>query len=238
MGLYETFLDVIWPRRCAGCGDVLGAARVEVDSLFCATCALSVERLEEPCCPVCGVPFSCAGASHVCLDCVRDPPGFAALRAVYLYGGAAAEAVLGFKYRARVDLARGFGEALARVAAELGPVDRVVPVPLTPRRLRRRGYNQAGLIARVAGRRLGVRFTPEAVARVQEGTPQAGLDRAARLANIRGAFRVTRPDRVRGRRVLLVDDVVTTTATTRELARVLVRAGAAEVVVAALARAD
>jgi ComF family protein len=146
--------------------------------------------------------------------------------AAFEYGGAIARAITKMKYADRPDLARPLGAALARIAARLPPVDAVVPVPLHPKRLVERGFNQAALLAKPLARMLDVPMVPGALVRERDTPMQAELDREARLRNVMGAF-VADSDRVSGRRWLLVDDVRTTGATLAACARALKIGGAA-----------
>lgn len=180
--------------------------------VFCPACAPSVSRASEP--------------SH-------------GQHAVFDYGGAVASAIARFKYAGRSDLAARFGELMARGAAPLeGTVDIVVPVPLHPRRVAERGFDQAALLAGPVARGLRVAHVPRALARIRETPAQASLDREARVANVAAAFRCPAPSRVEGRRVLLVDDVRTTGATLASCAETLTRAGARTVSTLVLARRE
>lgn len=219
---------LLWPARCAAC-DVVGRAP------FCGDCAPSL--LETPCgCPVCGAPqpeeLLPALIPRRCGACAAQAPPFAQARAPYLYWGALAEAISAFKYRGREDLAESLSALF--LLAEAPRVDVLVPVPLHPRRLRERGYDQAHLLAVELGKRLGMPARP-LLRRVRSTRPQVGLDREGRLHNVLGAFRAR--GAVRGQRVCLVDDVFTTGATARAAALALLEEGAKEVVVRALARA-
>jgi ComF family protein len=160
----------------------------------------------------------------------------AAQHAVFDYGGAVATAIARFKYAGRSDLAVRFAEVMAGVAG--GDVDLVVPVPLHPCRLVERGFDQAALLAMPIARWRGIRCDPRALLRTRPTPPQASLDRAARSANVADAFRCAVPERVSGRRILLVDDVRTTGATLASCAEVLRRAGALEVRTLVLASRD
>lgn len=158
--------------------------------------------------------------------------------AVSVYDSRARSAVHLLKYGGRRDLAGPLGELVAAlVAAEAPRPGIVVPVPLHAARRRRRGYNQAGLLASVVARRLGCPDLPHALARVHATGPQAGSGASSRRLNVIGAFAAPRPDLVARRRVLLVDDVLTTGATAVACAAALFRAGAAAVDVAAFAAA-
>lgn len=190
-----------------------------------------------PRCPRCASAFESGGADHTCGSCLADPPPFGSVRAPYLYGGALADAISRFKYSSATWLAGPLAGLMNEVeitdAAEL-----VLPVPLHPTRLVARGFNQSALLAAALARRLGLPLDTSAMARIADTPPQARQGRAERLGALRGAFAVRRTERVRDRRVLLVDDVVTTTATVRAASRALLAAGAAAVDVVALARAE
>jgi ComF family protein len=153
------------------------------------------------------------------------------------YRGPARDLVLALKFGGRLPAAAPLGRMLADAVVAAGiPGDLVVPVPLSRARFRRRGHNQADEIARVVARLAGLERDPRALSRRRDGGPQSGKTRAARAKGPRGAYRAD-GDRVRGRCVLLVDDVVTTGATASACARALRRAGAARVVLAAACRA-
>jgi len=170
--------------------------------VFCARCAATVIRVDAS---------EARGVAH----------GFAE------YGGAVAEAIRRFKYAGRPDLARPLGSLVRRAAREAGlTVDVVVPVPLHPKRLAERGYNQAALLGRSAARELGVPLAARALARSRDTPRQATLAAKARRENVDGAFRVRDVAAIRDHRVLLVDDVATTGATLRAC-RAALAAGAA-----------
>ncbi len=190
--------------------------------LFPAVCAACGERGREPFCLLCAGALMPAPPLHV--------EGADSAQAAYAYGGPLAMAVQALKYRARLDLGRVLGALLG--AMPLPAHEVVVPVPLGPRRLAERGYNQALELARAFRA-----VDPHALRRVREGQPQATLDRAARHPNVSGAFAAD-PRRVAGRAILLVDDVITTGATAAAATRALRDAGALEVHALALAAAD
>ncbi len=221
-------LDVLFPARCAAC-DAPG------ESPFCGVCADTLVPLPAGC-PVCGAPADEALLPVLrprrCVHCRQCPPPFSLAAAPYLHGGALAEAIHRLKYERREDL----GPALSVLFEACAPprVDCLAPIPLHPRRLRQRGYDQARLLADGAGRRfrLPVRAL---LTRVRDTGQQVGRDRAARERNLRGAFRAG--PAARGLRICLVDDVLTTGATAAAAAAALLEAGAARVEVRTLARA-
>jgi len=169
----------------------------------------------------------------------------ARIHAPYEYGGALAEALVCFKWRGRDDLARPLGQllapTLAAYAKDLTPAALVVPVPLHPRRLRQRGYNQAVLLGRAAVEAAGLGgqlpLLPSALRRVHIDPPSRGIGPQERFGRTQGAFAVHRPALVAGKQVLLIDDVVTTGATVLACATALVAAGAERVEALALLRA-
>jgi ComF family protein len=209
--LYRGFVELLAPRACAACDLPLE----EDDIHFCGGCAPLLEE---------------APAGH-------RPPASAA--AAYVHTGPLAEAVRRYKYGPRADLAGPLGALLADAARPLaGRVDVVVPMPLHPRRLRARGFDQAALLALPVARALGVPCVTRALCRVRETPPQAGLDAQGRAENVRGAFRVRAVTGLAGARVLLVDDVRTTGATLAAASEALCEARVAEVRTLTLALAE
>ncbi len=200
--------DIVSPLRCGACN-----AALRHRTLLCPACAATVIRWQG----------------------TGDPLAFAH------YGGALASTLLRLKYGKRPDLAHPLGQLLREVARHhLDPdeVDLVVPVPVPYGRLVERGYNQAALIARPLVGVLGASFAPLALARRDGSTKQAALNRLERLRNLRGAIVVRRPRLVRGRRVLVVDDVSTTGATLAACQEALVSAEASAVRTAVVARTE
>jgi len=173
------------------------------------------------------------------MEAISDPPAYGRARAAVRYDDVARTLVHALKYQDRTDLAPTMGSWMARAGDELlGEADVLVPVPLHWRRAWGRRYNQSGALAREIGRLSGVKVAIEALRRVKATEQQIGLSRAQRAANVQGAFKVA-PDRmadIQGRRVVLIDDVLTSGATTDACARTLLRAKAAQVDVLVFAR--
>jgi ComF family protein len=189
-------------------------------------------------CVGCDVPL--APAEHelcgACAPLVDLGERTGSAMAGYLYGGPMADAIRRLKYGRRTDLAPTLGAMLARRAIELaGEVEVVIPVPLHPARLRARGFNQAALIARPVANTLGVPLATSVLRRTRDTAPQAGLDAAGRVTNVRGAF-ASRD--VSWKSALVIDDVHTTGSTLAECATVLARAGANRVITLVLAKAE
>jgi ComF family protein len=244
---FQDLLDLLYPRFCLQCnasiekGSSKNPETVSPDAVcFCASCWGSIRRLEGPSCPICAAPFISEVAlshspDHQCGECREAPPPF--LRAVvpFVYEGTLATAIQSFKYHRQNAMARPLVRLL-RPALENLAVDRVMAIPLHPRRLRSREFNQSLLLAEQIARSLSLPLLIDAMKRVRETPPQVGLSKKERQKNIHRAFSVTDPAPIRDQRILLIDDVYTTGATLREGAKTLIRAGAKEVIVAAVAR--
>ena len=216
----EKLASILFGGSCYLCR---GAAR----DLLCAGCAAELPWLPAESCPRCALA-SPAGA--LCGRCLAEPPAFDATVAALAYRFPADVLVQGLKFRGELALAGLFARMLER-RIDGEKADLVVPVPLSARRLRSRGYNQAAEIAR---RHARGRVELELCERTREGPPQTALPFADRRRNVRGAFAVRRA--LAGATVAVVDDVMTTGATLGEIARTLKRAGAARVVNWVLAR--
>jgi ComF family protein len=196
--------------------------------------------LSEPLCARCGTQFEIAvEPGQVCAACIADPPAYNRARAAVIYGDVSRDLVLGLKYQGRRDGLVVLSGWMAGAGAELlAETDLIVPVPLHYFRLVRRGFNQSGWLAAALSRSSGVRLSVDALKRARATPIQGSLSAAARRRNVQGAFRVrtSRKALVRDKRILLVDDVLTTGATAEACALTLKRAGAACVDVLTLAR--
>lgn len=227
--------DALLPPQCLACG-----AAVDGVGRLCAACWAGVGFIAPPVCAACGLPFDFAiEPGALCGACAAAAPVYHRARAVMRYDDGSRELVLGFKHGDRTEAAPAYGRWLARAGAELlAETDLIVPVPLHRWRLLRRRYNQSALLALALGRACRRPAAVDLMARVKATPSQAGLGAAARHANLRGAFSVRAKwrDILRDKRVLLIDDVMTTGATVEAAARVLGRAGAARVEVLTLAR--
>jgi ComF family protein len=222
----EAGIDLVFPPRCAGCG--------APGSDWCRTCDRRVQRITPPICPHCGRPLARFG--H-CPDCRRTPFPFEA-RAYAVYAGPLVPALLQLKYRPNSRLARVMSGWLEDVVRHTGwHIDLVTAVPLSVRRRRVRGYNQAELVAHRLANRLGVEIANDALVRTRDTRSQVGLDIGSRAANVEDAFGAL-PERVDGRNVLIVDDLLTTGATMAACSAELIRAGARRTFGVAVARAQ
>lgn len=237
MPLAATFaplVDLVFPPRCPLCGEGLWA-----QSGLCAACWSELAIPGEPSCALCSRPFAegVAGGA-VCAPCLADPPRHDGIAAATLYNDASRRLVLAFKHGGRVALA----PLMARlIAAKLGMVDGhwlVVPVPLHRWRLWRRGYNQAAVLAGEIARLRGASLCVDALVRHKATPALGGLGRKARARVLSGAI-ATNPKalgRLRGAKIVLVDDVLTSGATSAACVAALRRVGAETIVIACFAR--
>ena len=225
-------LDLVFPPQTL---DQPGRAQ---SSGFSADAWSRVAFIAEPLCDGCGAPFEYAMADR-CAACLARPRAFARARAAVLYDDASRDIILQFKHADRTDLAGLLTSWISRAADELlAEADAVAPVPMHRSRLLARRYNQAAEIARPLARRHGLAYLPDALVRSKRTESQAGKSGSARRRNVAGAFAVppARRRQVEGRRILLIDDVLTTGATAEACARALLSAGAAAVDLAVAAR--
>ena len=230
-------LDLLFSRTCEGCGVGLEA---ESGSL-CWDCRTGVKTVQVPFCERCGdpVPGAISGPFE-CANCRKIGPAFEWARSAVRYDGVAKACVRRFKYNAgfwlQEELLDWLLAAWRTAPASVRTADFLTAVPLHPRRERERGYNQAALLGAGLARRVGIPFRQRVLWRKRATATQTHLTAAQRLHNVKGVFSVPWPARVRGTRIVLVDDVMTTGATVNECAQVLQAAGAASVMVLTVAR--
>lgn len=236
--IIRRLVNLVLPVECAVCQSVLTDDPVP---FFCRSCWNGVSRFTGPSCTRCGQPFASPvtltyASRHMCASCRLRPPAYTRAWACFPYESPLLDAIRLFKYHGKVVLASYLGDLMGRDAGLLPPVDMVMPVPLHSERLRNRGFNQALLLADRLNRRLQLPISYDNLIRLRPTLPQTELTRKERLNNLRRAFVVLRPEHVEDRRVLLIDDVLTTGTTVNECAKALRKAGSAEVYVLALAR--
>jgi ComF family protein len=234
--LARAALDFTLPPRCIGCGE-----RVDAAGLACAACWTKLTFIAPPFCICCGAPFDFAiEGMHRCASCHANPPAYDRARAAMIYDDGSRGLVLGFKHGDRLHAAPAFGAWAARAGAELlEDADLIVPVPLHRWRLLKRRYNQAALIAEYVSKRSGVFHLPDLLERHRATPSQGEMGSSARTRNVAGAFRLNprHADRVKGSRIVLIDDVLTTGATVTACTKILRRGGAARIDVLTLAKA-
>jgi len=223
---------VLVPGDCVLCARLLPHP---LEGPICPGCLDRLPRVIEPLCPRCGLPFEALVAPGLCGPCRAGARWFRRARAGFVYDDDVRRAVHALKFGGREKIGRVLG-ALAAAMWELPEYAAVVPVPLSRKRRRARGFNQAEVVARAVGKVLGVPVSTRILSKPKESPPQAGLTASSRRRNVSGAYRAQLPSSLRRESLLLVDDVLTTGATAEAAARVLRRGGAGAVDVLTLAR--
>lgn len=228
-------VEILFPATCIGC-----RVQVSQPGTLCPECWSQLRFIEKPYCRVLGSPFNHDfGEDFMCAEAIADPPPFRRLRSAVLHHGAAQRMVVSLKFHDRTDLAPWMARWMQRAGAELlEDCDVVVPVPLHRWRMWQRRFNQSAELARSLAKNNSCTYAPEALKRVRSTQQQVGLGLKERRRNVDGAFRVPKEREilVRGRRVLLIDDVYTTGATVKAATRGLLRGGATSVDVLTFSR--
>lgn len=229
--------DVVFPPGCILCGAFMDE---HSHPSFCTHCFSQIPFIQSPQCTCCGLPFlDKEGEDHLCGECIASEQFFSVACSLGKYDSVLLEAIHLFKYRGKVTL----GKALGRLMTEheyrnvtIRDYTLIIPVPLHKKRLRERGFNQSLILARELSLCFSIPLDFSLLKRTVHRKPQTMLKKKERLANVKGAFEVKSAEKIKGEKILLVDDVYTTGSTVKECARVLLQNQAAEVAVLTLAR--
>ena len=233
--MLRPLLDFLFPPQCLICNTVVPA-----HGTLCLTCWQQVGFITDPYCACCGQPFEFAlGKDMMCGDCLRERPVYGRARAVFRYNEHSRALVTKLKYADQTHLCAVYGGWLANFGKELVAVsDLIVPVPLHYWRFVGRRYNQSALLAQALARHCGLPVLPDGLKRIRATRPQPGLTRKQRWQNVQGAFAM--PPRhassIKGKSILLIDDVMTTASTINECTKTLLDNGALQVNVMTLAK--
>jgi ComF family protein len=227
--------DIILPPRCLGCRESTAS-----HGSLCVACWQGLALIERPFCERLGIPFVYDhGEGMVSAEAIADPPAYNKARAAARYEGVAIDLVHRLKYGDRVDIAPFMARLMTQAGRDiLDGADMLIPVPLHRLRLWHRRFNQAGLLAREVSRHTGLTYEPLLLVRRKHTAHQVGLSRKERARNLQGAFAVPKAHRehIRGKHIVVIDDVLTSGATSEAAARTLLRAGAARVDMLVFAR--
>ncbi len=238
MKIFTGFLDIIYPPRCHVCGDFLHLP--DKAPLICGNCLEGFRKINHPICSICGIPFqSCNEEDHLCEKCIRKRPYYDELRALFLYENGIMEAIHLMKYMSKPHIARSLAPLLASFAQDwLKNICEMtmVPVPLHPRKLRQRGFNQSLVLAEEMASILNIELEYLSFRRTKDTKSQTGLNMDERRKNVKNAFELIDRRHYKERTVILVDDVATTGSTINECARTLKKAGCEKVYGLVLAR--
>lgn len=226
----ENIIHLLFPRRCPICDKAMFSSVFMKTELCCAACREIPEYVKEPVCKKCGKPIENERAEF-CYDCRKHPGGFAQGKALWIYKDQVKESMYRFKYQNRQEYARYYGSEIVRVYGEWmkrNKIEAIVPIPLHWTKKRRRGYNQAQLLAAEIGKQTGLPVYPKLLKRIKKTKAQKNLDETERKNNLKKAFK-TQENKVQLSHILLVDDIYTTGSTINEAALELKKAGIEQV---------
>ncbi|MBN2539479.1 MAG: ComF family protein [Deltaproteobacteria bacterium] len=230
--------DMLFPPTCPACETLLIHDR---EHPFCPECLSTIHFAASPLCTSCGLPFTAPeGANHLCEDCILSPPPFSIARSLGKYEAALLDTIHLFKYHGKVSVGEDLGRMMATTCYDSLVIQHyslIIPVPLHPKRLRERGFNQSLILARQISNMFPIPLDFTTLKRTVLTEAQVSLSRQERAANVRGVFAVTDRRRIEDKKILLIDDVYTTGSTVKECSKILMKNGAEEVAVLTLARA-
>jgi ComF family protein len=231
----DWFLNLLFPENCVSCDGKADSHRI---APICRNCWSQLRRYAGPQCRVCGTPLV-SPVSITCEKCLKNPPPFTKARFYGRFEGVLREAIHQFKYygkkRLAVSLAPLIATSLEGSVEEIDDKTLLTPAPIHVNRLRERQYNQSALLAYECAKLTGIPLVVDACIRIRETRPQVELSRIERELNVKDAFAVDNPAMVQDKKVILIDDVITTYATVKECSKALKMAGAVEITIITLA---
>lgn len=223
--LFSKIIDFILPPRCICCGKTLNA-----QDGVCEDCFNKINFITKPHCAKCGLPFESASSNKdsLCGICIKDKkPLFRLSRSAVRYDDISKNMILAFKFMDKTENAKVLSSWLYMAGKDIFEqgVDLIVPIPLHYSRLLKRKYNQSALLAKALSKLTGVKVDYSSVTRHKKTKPQVEFSGKARVKNVKGAFEVKHPEKIKGKRIVLIDDVYTTGSTLKECAKALKKAG-------------
>lgn len=234
--MLHKILNLLFPPQCLNCD-----ARVPTHGTLCQPCWQQIQFISDPMCDCCGLPFDYdIGSQALCAGCMQTRPPYAHARAAFRYDEHSRKLVTRLKYSDQTQLAKTYSTWLAKAGADLiAHSDIIIPVPLHYWRFVKRRFNQSALLAHALSKKTGVKNITNALKRTRHTAPQTGLTKAQRKDNVKGAFMVNPryAGSIKGKNILLIDDVLTTGSTIEQCSKILLKAGAMQINVLTLARA-
>ena len=234
--LFKKILNIILPPRCPCCGKT-----VVSEHTLCENCFNQINFISAPYCKICGMPFENekdANLSKICARCASQKRTTRMNRSAIVYDDFSKKLILDFKFYGKTQNAKILAKWLYGAGKDIFDegVDLIMPVPLSYRRLLKRGYNQSAILARLLSKQTKIEADLFSLRKIKHTRPQSLLSPNARLKNVKHAFEVKRPQKIKGRRIVLIDDVLTTGATLGECTKALLKAGATSVDTLTVAR--
>ena len=241
MRIWQYFLNMILPPRCIKCGQVLSERNG-----ICPDCFAKITFISSPLCHCCGRPFAGGadvkfGAVQYCGECLRKKKRlFTMQRSAFVYNDESKDLILNLKFRDRTGTAETLADLLYTAGIDIWKEkpDLIIPVPIHRLRLLQRRYNQSALLCKYLAQKTGIAADYETLVRQRNTVPQVQLSGTARRNNLKQAFATANPQKFKGKKVVLIDDVSTTGSTLNECAKVLHKAGAAAIYALTLARTE
>lgn len=234
--LFNALLDVLLPPICHICHSFIpNAGKIHI----CKLCLEKLSPITSPICTICGIPFIGVGNNHFCGNCVANPPDFDNARGAFIYDGVLRDLIHSFKYNNLSHLRYPLANLMLinlNDFIQLEHPEIIIPVPLHSSRLRQRGFNQSVLLGQTISKELHLPILPDTLIRIRRTNPQVELSGIERKTNVKDAFAVKYAKRIEGKRILLIDDVMTTGSTMNECAKELKNAGASKVIAVTVAR--
>lgn len=234
--ILKNLLDLLLPSRCACCGKT-----VMSESTLCADCFDKINFISMPYCKSCGMPFEAeidAKLQKICAQCAQTRHITRLQRSAMIYDDFSKKMILDFKFYAKTQNAKILAKWLYAAGKDIFDegVDLIMPVPLSYRRLLRRGYNQSAILARLLSKQTGIKADLLSLKKIKHTKPQSMLSGKARMKNVKQVFKLKTDGAVKDKRIVLIDDVMTTGATLAECAKVLLESGAKSVDTLTVAR--
>jgi ComF family protein len=232
---FKKIIELLFPNQCLHCSHLIGQ-----EGVFCNDCWKKLQFITDPKCNICCHPFEYKVADNlICGKCLGNKPSYNRVITVFRYNSVIKKIIGDFKSRDTTYLAKKFAKILFnRASSEIAKIDLIVAVPLHKIRLRKRKFNQAILLTKELSKLSKKKFFYDFLLRIKNTTAQAGLKKREREKNLRGAFALNKKYKkiVKGKKILLIDDVMTTGTTLEGCAKILKKAGAKEVIVLVIAK--
>ncbi|MDD4688751.1 MAG: ComF family protein [Eubacteriales bacterium] len=223
MKYFKYICNLLFPPHCIFCDEILD---FRCDSNVCPTCLNKITRIDDTRCQLCFRKTFGNFGMETCSSCKNNKPHFSGLVSVYEYEKGVRDCILRLKFHHRFDHSQAMGDIMADILPKESSFDYIIAVPISRQRLFERGYNQSLLLAKSISKRTGIPIHKNLLVKTKNNKPQSSVERKDRALNVKGVYKVKDNHIIKGKSILLVDDVSTTRSTINECARMLMKAGA------------